>query len=306
MKNILVATYGTTWYLVLELLGFTNPDDFHLYANHPEKTLIDSFRKDYNIRPVDEVWLITTSNNSALDTCRTYQQWHCEHLPRIDFHIVFCEGMNEIRTIEDCSAMRDLIYRTVMAAHSYANGGQVTLSMIGGYKTLSADIQEAGNIFGCHALFHILINTSHPPKFDKADFDSPLPEETAETIMPVVVSGKKEKAAFLYNNEIGNISIDSYPIVFDAPTPRSTKLVNVLTELQRDAGVVLSNFTQTENVKTSIGNFRSLSLLHPRIINALKNDYIGRDSALSSKDWSLLLIRSIFFLIYLTQVFSNI
>ena len=278
MKNILVATYGTTWYLVLELLGFTNPDEFRLYANHPEKTLIDSFRKEYGIRPIDEIWLITTSSDNALDAFHTYKQWHIGHLPKIGLHIIYCDGMNEIRTIDDCSAIRDLIYRTVLAAHTYANGGQVTLSMIGGYKTLSADIQEAGNIFGCHALFHILINTSHPPKFDKEDFDSPLPKETVATIMPVVVSGKKEKAAFLYNSEFGNISIESYPIVFDAPTPRSTKLVNVLTELRRNAGVVLSNFTQTENTKTSIENFRSLSLLHPRIIELLKNSYIGKDT----------------------------
>ena len=284
MKNILVATYGTTWYLILELLGFTNPDDFHLYANHPEKTLIDSFRNDYGILPIDEIWLVTTSSDNALEAFRTYQQWHIEHLPRIGLHIVFCDELNEIRTIEDCSAIRDLIFRTVLAAHTHAKGGQVTLSMIGGYKTLSADIQEAGNIFGCHALLHILINTPRPPKFERADFDTPLSKETAATIMPVVVSGKKEMAAFLYNSEFGNISMKSYPIVFDAPTPRSTDLVNALTELRRNAGVVLSNFTQTENTKTSIGNFRSLSLLHPRIIEALKNSHIGSDITILDED----------------------
>lgn len=284
MKNILVSTYGTTWYLVLELLGFTNPDDFHLYANHPEKSLIDSFRNDYGIQPIDEIWLITTSSNNALDAFYTYQQWHVEHLPRIRLHIVFCEGMNEIRTIEDCSTIRDLIYRTVLAAHSCANGGQVTLSMIGGYKTLSADIQEAGNIFGCHALLHILINTPRPPRFEREDFDTPFPEETAATIMPVVVSGKKEMAAFLYNSEFGHISMEAYPIVFDAPTPRSTELVTILAELRRNASVVLSNFTQAENTKTSIGNFRSLSLLHPRIIEELKNSHIGNDITAFDED----------------------
>jgi len=284
MKNILVTTFGTTWCLMKELLGFTNPDDYNFYVHHPDNDLIARFRKDYDIQPIDEIWLITTSSDKPLEAFHTYQQWHATKVPRIRLHLVYSEGMTEIRTIEDCSAIRDLIYRTVLAAHSQAEGGQVILSMIGGYKTLSADIQEAGNIFGCHALLHILSNASQPPRFDTPEFDITLPAEQVSMIMPVIVSGKKEKAAYLYDSGVENITTEAYPVVFDAPTPRNTALVTILTDLRRNADVVLSNFTQIQNIQNTIGTFRLLSLLHPRIIKSLKNSFIGRYSSTASQD----------------------
>jgi len=283
MKNILISTYGTTWYLALELLGFTNPDDLSTYNNHPEKNRIKEFRDNYNIQPADEIWLITTSNEQALTAFQKYKQWHQKHLPTLELHVIYDREMEEIRTIEDCSYIRDLIYRTVLAAHSAADGGQVILSMVGGYKTLSADIQEAGNIFSCHALIHILVH-GKPPLLTEEDFEQALPEETASKLMPVVVSGKKEGAAYLYDNSLTNITTENYSIKLDEANSKSMDLLTKLNELRCNAGVLLSNYSPTEHEKVPVGSFRSLALLHPRVIEALKKERIGQNYESLEKD----------------------
>ncbi len=276
MKNILLATYGTTSYIILELLGFTNPEDFPCYANHSKKAIIDQSRLDYDIRPIDELWLITTSAKEAQNAYNQYKTWHTEHLPHIALHRIFNDGICDIRTSEDCMVVRDLIFRAVLAAHEETHGGQLTLSLLGGYKTLSADIQEAGNIFGCHALLHVLVNDNQlKPGFKTTEeLEGNLPQDSADAIMPVVVSGKKERAAYLYHRELIENSLKENPVLLDVSTPVNSSLVKALAELQSDAGVILSNFSQAGNNMSPIGNFRSLSLLHPRIINALKSDSI--------------------------------
>ena len=55
-KNILVTTLGTTWAVVPELIGFTNPDALDLYAESDKAAGYAKTRKSYDIQPVDEVW----------------------------------------------------------------------------------------------------------------------------------------------------------------------------------------------------------------------------------------------------------
>ena len=50
-KNILVSTYGITWYLITEILGLTNPLDLHFYDKHPAAADISDLRKKYSITP---------------------------------------------------------------------------------------------------------------------------------------------------------------------------------------------------------------------------------------------------------------
>ena len=44
--SILVTTLGTTWEIVPELLGFTNINEFTLFAKHP--------KKNYLIKTIDK------------------------------------------------------------------------------------------------------------------------------------------------------------------------------------------------------------------------------------------------------------
>ena len=149
MKNILVSTFGTTWHLLPELLGFTNLASCDFYNNHTKRGNFEALCVEYNIRPVNEVWLITTDNpqtQKAIDSCRA---WIEAKKLNVDLHMLSVKGLEDLRSVEDCRTMKNLIYRAVLNAKKEANGGDIILSMVGGYKTMSSDLQSAGHIFGC-------------------------------------------------------------------------------------------------------------------------------------------------------------
>lgn len=284
MKNILVSTYGITWYLMTELLGFTNPGDLPFYADHPDKMAIDDIRKRYGIEPVSEVWIITSADPLAQECYSMYAAWHRKHLPQIGVHSVSSSRIGNLRSTEDCRPMRDLIFRTVFAVHAAAAGGEVILSMVGGYKTMGADVQEASQIFGCTALLHIFtegaIKKEDVPPPDS--FETTLPHELLTRITPVVVSGRKSRAAYLYKSQ--NVTADKFPIVLDGDSDAGTRLLDTIAKYQNQAEVVLSNFAQTESRENSIGNFRALAGLHPRIIDDLKSTILGVNAANAERE----------------------
>ena len=229
MKNILVSTYGTTWYLIAEILGLTNPRDLPFYDNHPATAEISDMRRKYNIQPVSEIWLITTAGSIPQDTYETYRKWHQTHFPAIAIHSIWSSKLSDLRTGDDCRKMRDLIFRTVLAAHDVSAGGQVILSMVGGFKTMGADIQEASNVFGCSALMHILLNGKifnvNPLCLEKT-----LPMEQLSMITPIIVSGRKNKAAYLYKSS--EITSEKYPVFLDEDNLRlSPRLDNFYEKL---------------------------------------------------------------------------
>jgi len=276
MKNILVSTYGTTWHLMLELLGLTNPTDLPFYNRHPDAASISALREKYSIDPVSEIWMITTAGALPQATYQEYKDWHEKRNPQISVHAIWSSSLVDLHTRDDCRCMRDLIFRTVLAAHEAAAGGKVILSMVGGFKTMGADIQEASNVFGCHALLHVLLNGKTPPISSDA-FDGSLSEDWLSMIMPIVVSGKKSKAAYLYKST--DITSSKFPVVLDGDTSVGTELLDKISEYQNQAEVVLSNFAQNENNRKIVGNFRALAGLHPQIIDDLQNTFIGTEDS---------------------------
>lgn len=281
MKNILVSTYGTTWHLMPELLGLTNPTDLPFYSAHPCSVDILALRAEYSLDMVSEIWMIITAGAIPQEIYRTYKAWHQKHFPHISVHSIWSRDLEDLRTREDCLHMRDLIFKTVLAAHDASAGGKVVLSMVGGFKTMGADIQEASNIFGCHALLHILLN-GKMFNISPDSFTGILSPELLSTITPIIVSGKKSKAAYLYKNT--EITSERYPIILDGDTHAGTELLDKISELQNQAEVVLSNFAQHENRKRIVGNFRALAGLHPQIIDDLQNTFIGTNVAHEKQD----------------------
>ena len=77
MNNILVITMGTTWQVVPELLGFTN-DDLPYYDNHSGLKQICELRKEFKIKSVDEIWIITTGGQQIQKSVDALQAWNKE------------------------------------------------------------------------------------------------------------------------------------------------------------------------------------------------------------------------------------
>lgn len=256
-----------------ELLGFTNPNDVPFYENHPKKDDIDNAIKRYNLEPISEVWLVTTINESVKNAIVTGRRWAKTHIPEIKVRVFQAENLEDLRSFADCRQMKDLICRVVLKAHEEASGGKVFLSMVGGYKTMSSDMQNAAHILGCDALIHVLLE-GRAPTFCENKKIGLVDEKSATGIVPVVVSGKLQRAAYLY--DIQGISIEKFPVGKevgdDCTCPSSVDLVNTLDQLARKAESILSNFSEDEDQKS----FRVLTGLHPRKIKELKDTYINR------------------------------
>ena len=77
MKNICVFTFGGTWEIVPEILGFLNPGRIPLYGNRPDADSMARDRERYRIEPVSEIWLVTTDGSSeALSNLKAWLRSH--------------------------------------------------------------------------------------------------------------------------------------------------------------------------------------------------------------------------------------
>ena len=46
MTNILLTTFGISWQIIPEIIGFTNPETINLYKNHKDILEIEEKRKN--------------------------------------------------------------------------------------------------------------------------------------------------------------------------------------------------------------------------------------------------------------------
>ena len=284
-KNILVTTLGKTWELLPEILGFTNPDDIPFYHNHPNLKEFERIRKHYKLEPVSEVWLITTEAKEAQDAVAECKKWLHRMTSVISIHSFRIKGLCDIHSVDDCRKMKNLIYGTVLKAHEEAAGGQVILSLAGGFKTMSSDMQNAAQIFGCQALLHVFMETSKDGSRTGLKTDSKtgfgeevyqaISSEKVKSIQPIVVSGKKQKAEYL--NIAKDITSEKYSVSYDLATDIDFLLDKRLDDLQNQAESVLSNFTQMEGCSIGQENFQALFRLHPLLIDKLRKEKIGSD-----------------------------
>jgi adenosine deaminase len=160
MPNILITTFGVTWQIVPELLGFTNPGLVDLYANHPQLEMIRRSREDASIGPVDEIWIISTKGDRTDQAVGKAFQWRdLLGSPDMPFFRVWQVAHTEdLSSAAGCRRMAECIFRLVLHASERIDGGQLIISLTGGRKTMSSDIQNAAMAFGCHALIHVIQN----------------------------------------------------------------------------------------------------------------------------------------------------
>ena len=276
-KNICVFTFGGTWEIVPEVLGFLNPEQFPMYRNRKDYVALLKEWKHLGLESVSEIWLVTTDGTAnSLNEMERWRKNHADGLLRIR---EIPSMLSDIATPKDCEHMREVIFRTVLHAVESANGGKVYLSLAGGRKTMSADIQDAGNVFGCSAMLHVI--SSGNGKVQLPNDASCLSQEDAERITPVVISGERKRAPFLFGEK--GIVAKNYPIPIPPDNP--CILLEQITKLRQKAGVVLSNFTQDDIQANHGETFRALHYLHPEIIERMRNERIGLGETESDLMW---------------------
>ncbi|MBW1800289.1 MAG: hypothetical protein JRJ85_06115 [Deltaproteobacteria bacterium] len=292
MPNILITTLGTTWQIVPELVGFMNPELLDLYRNHPARDRIQSLLKEYDIEPVDEVWVVTTIGQITDRPVESLLTWHgmLDETFRPVIRVWRVDGVQDLASEDECNIMSECIHRVVLHATEIAGAGNPVLSLAGGRKTMSNDMQNAGSFFGCRALLHVIENGKHIGslrELSPSHFTSPLAQELADAVTPLV-TGKFRPNPLLHlraeESEFIGAKRFSMPMPPDRdPLPFIIPDRDSLTEIVRKkiekAETLFCNYTTEMLRGESSTTFLALYSLSPNKIEELKSTRIGVDPA---------------------------
>ncbi len=125
--NLLITTLGTSWQIVPELFGLTNPGDYYFFTGN-EKVI--KFREENKIQCVDELWVVTTESQKDLEILKDWaKKWNCR------LHVFVCNGVDSFADEAEILKMRSFIYRIVLFGTEKSD--LLYLSLAGGRKTMS-------------------------------------------------------------------------------------------------------------------------------------------------------------------------
>ncbi len=286
-KNILLCTLGASWAVVPEVYGFVNHRQLPLYRNHANAEQLDALRREYQLNAVDEIWVCTTQGAATDKSLIQLTRW-ITLLPQAPvLRIWQAQGTNELASQAECRHIQELILRATMLAHDHADGGQVLLSLAGGRKTMSADMQWAASVFGCQALLHVIgaDYNNMPDEMKQADpalFTQPLSQQNCAALMPLV-TGQTRRSDLLDIEMDGAdaVSMRSFPLtlpenqtIYAWPPPEHW-LQAEIKKREKAGSRLLGNYFFDLSRSESHENWRSLYRLSPRIIEKLRNTPLG-------------------------------
>jgi adenosine deaminase len=283
--NLLVCTLGASWAVVPEVFGFLAPSGLDLYACHPQRGALDAVREQHALVAPDEVWIVTTEGaQTARSLARLRAWWHSLGAP-LPLRVWTAAGTDQLAAQSECNHIRELTLRVTMLAAERARDGQLVLSLAGGRKTMSADLQSAGSIFGAHAWMHVVGPEPLPEPLKQADdpllFTRPLACELAGAVMPLVVGcGSRNE---LLDIEFDGRRVDSaaFPIALAEPELRwplpadGAALAREIDRRLREGSRLLGNFLGALAHTERRENWRSLYRLPPARIDALRRTPLG-------------------------------
>ncbi|MGD9732070.1 MAG: CRISPR-associated ring nuclease [Desulfamplus sp.] len=292
MTNILVTTLGGSWQILPELMGFTNPALVDIFKYHPRIERIEQERKKHGITPVDELWMVTTYGEQTNKSLKTAMEWYKELATntRPTLRIWQVDDTNNLATEEECQRMYEAIHTIVFHARHCSKNGKLFLSLTGGRKTMSTDLQNAATWFGCEAMIHVVDNPSSlggvkPSELNVKDFLTPLKAEYGDLFTPFIV-GKYAVNPILSIAKSGNGAlsggVNRYPVPYTSAVESvnlsvdsSFPLITTLEKLQADAGYLICNYTNTMLQGESQTNFLALYSLPEQKIEELKRWRMG-------------------------------
>ena len=257
--NLLVTTLGTSWQIVPELFGITNPADYDFFCSLKS---VQDFRSKNQLCPIDEFWVITTEGQKDIEKLEKWaKKWNC------NLHVFICKDVNSFQNEAEIIKMRSFIYKIVLAASKKAK--ILYLSLSGGRKTMSADMQEAGTLFGCDAMLHVVDVKKSPDEFRTDDLLAAPKKEFAECFIPLIVNQKIEPSLII-SADTEPVKTEDFPFIYDKNLVSQTfcedcKLADEIQNRKKRSSQVYANFynriSGTDSNKRDI--FRKLYFLHP-------------------------------------------
>ncbi|RLB65417.1 MAG: adenosine deaminase, partial [Deltaproteobacteria bacterium] len=250
------------------------------------------------MEPPDEIWVVTTEGEKTTKSLELLFSWWQLLGGPVPLRVWQATGTNELAGEEECSRIRELTLRACLhAVEKAGRDGQTLLSLAGGRKTMSADLQWAGSIFGCHALLHVVDNGDFPKELRfpaPAFMTGPLPIEIngkacAGVVTPLVV-GRGYHSDFLDVdwNDRGPVTAGRFPLpgvdslLSGGGFQRLSwevgisdiLLVEEIAAREKEGQQLLGNYLAEVSRDEHHENWRSLYRLPPKIIDRLRKTIV--------------------------------
>lgn len=299
-NNILLCTLGASWAVVPEVFGWLAPQLLDLYAHHPHRRALDELRARHGLRAPDELWICTTEGAQTQTSLSQLSDWWQRLGSPVPLRIWAAAGTDQLATQAECDHIRELTLRVVLLATEYVGAeGQLVLSLAGGRKTMSADLQSAGTLFGAHAWLHVVGPDPLPPAMlgstnelkaaQPTLFAAPLARELAQAITPLIVGAGQRNELLDIPMDGRSVSCAAFPLPLAWPeqpcawsvSPAETSLHQELQRRQRESSQLMGNFLAQVARSEHHENWRSLYRLPPARIAGLRDTLITEHHA----DW---------------------
>ena len=285
--NILLCTLGVSWAVIPEIYGFLAPERLDLYAHSPQAEALAALRARQALQSPDEIWVCTTEGEKTQQSIQQMRQWWALAGEPVPLRLWTAAGTDQLATQHECDHLRELILRLVLKASECCRqdsttgtpAGQLVLSLAGGRKTMSADLQWAGSLFGSQAMLHVVGPEPLPEALRNArpeTFIAPLPANLAGAVTPLVVDQSLRDE--LLDVELAGQTVGSngFPLPQAAPTccwplpAEGCTLTENIRTRQRQGSQLLGNFIAQLGASESHENWRSLYRLPPARIAGLQ------------------------------------
>ncbi|MGI9211915.1 MAG: CRISPR-associated ring nuclease [Methylococcaceae bacterium] len=290
-NSILLCTLGVSWAVIPEAYALLDPDDLPLYQHHPQADSLERLRQEYSLVAPGEIWVCTTQGQRTTEGIKKLQAWINQlHQPPI-LRVWQAKGTDELANHEECRHIRELIFRACLHAAQRVCSGQLILSLAGGRKTMSADLQEAGALFGCHALLHVIGREGLPDCLRAPEPETlahPLAADVCSYVLPLAVgSGQRSELLDVDFEHRGRVSAERFGLCLPdnagviAWTQPDEWLIDEIVQRQKAGSRLLGNFLQGLGRHEHHENWRSLYRLPPARIDALRQTALDE----SHRDW---------------------
>lgn len=266
--DILVTTIGLSWQIVPELYGIFNPEVFGMFKGN---AIVRKLHEKGCLESIDEIWVVTSEKARTEHVLERIQKWGAFFPVHLRFFV--CPDALDFSSESQILSMRSVILQTVFNASRKRNkNDKLFISLSGGTKNMSADIQQAGYLFGCHAMLHIMdLDTLKPVKEQFRNDD--LVQETehyASCFLPFVIAEDVPENEIIPS--LGSV-LDCFHFPSLAPSfsfmnvQGDMRILNIIQDAQKKSSILLSNFSTYVHTDSC---FRNLYFLPKKTIDHLK------------------------------------
>lgn len=265
--------------MIPEIHGLLALDTCPLFNEHPEHHRLQALREQYNLEDIDEVWVCSTAGVSG--SIADLRAWQDARNAQPVLRIWQLGDTAEAGSHDEARLMRELIYRLVLKANvETGQRGRVYLSLAGGRKTMSADLQTAGSLFGCTAQLHVITAEPMPQELRSLTPEqwlAPLSAQFAGAVVPLVVGSGKRNDLLDIDRGRGPVTADRFPV--DAPAAGEVLpwimrgnewLVDVCERRINNGKQLIGDYLEQLVENERHENWRSLYRLRPALIDYLR------------------------------------